>query len=67
MDPAQPLLQIKNLHFSHPQRVLWQDWSADLRAGVTLLRGGDGSGKTTLLRLLAGDLVPQQGAGAAGT
>ena len=62
MDPAQPLLQIKNLHFSHPQRVLWQDWSADLRAGVTLLRGGDGSGKTTLLRLLAGDLVPQQGA-----
>ena len=61
MRQKQPLLQIKNLHFSHPQHSLWQGWSADLNPGVTLLRGGDGSGKTTLLRLLAGDLAPQQG------
>ena len=61
MNQTPPLLQIKNLDFSHPQRTLWQGWSADLYPGVTLLRGGDGSGKTTLLRLLAGDLVPQQG------
>lgn len=61
MDQTQPLLQVRNLHFSHPHRVLWQDWSANLGAGVTLLRSGDGSGKTTLLRLLAGDLAPQQG------
>ncbi len=61
MDQTQPLLQVRNLYFSHPHRVLWQDWSASLGAGATLLRGGDGSGKTTLLRLLAGDLAPQQG------
>lgn len=61
MDQTAPLLHIDNLHFSHPQQALWQGWSADLYPGATLLRGGDGSGKTTLLRLLAGDLVPQQG------
>ena len=61
MQQTPPLLQISNLHFSHPQRGLWQGWSCALGAGATLLRGGDGSGKTTLLRLLAGDLVPQQG------
>ncbi len=57
----QPLLHIQSLYFSHPQRTLWQGWSADLYPGVTLLRGDDGSGKTTLLRLLAGDLAAQQG------
>ena len=61
MDSTPPLLQISDLHFSHPQRALWQGWNAHLAAGATLLRGGDGSGKTTLLRLLAGDLAPQQG------
>lgn len=61
MNQIPPLLQIDHLYFSYPQRVLWQDWSADLATGVTLIRGGDGSGKTTLLRLLGGDLAPQQG------
>ena len=62
MDQTTPVLQIKNLHFSHPQQALWQGWSADLYPCVTLLRGDAGSGKTTLLRLLAGDLAPQGGA-----
>lgn len=61
MDSTPPLLQISDLHFSHPQRSLWRGWNANLAAGATLLRGGDGSGKTTLLRLLAGDLARQQG------
>jgi len=35
--------------------------SADIRAGLTLVRGGDGRGKTTLLRLLAGEVEPVRG------
>ena len=55
------VLHIDQLHFSHPQRPLFQGWSAQIAAGVSLVRGGDGSGKTTLLRLLAGELAAQQG------
>lgn len=55
------VLQIDQLHFSHPQRPLFQGLSAQMAAGVSLVRGGDGSGKTTLLRLLAGELAAQQG------
>lgn len=61
MPQTPPLLQIRHLHFSHPQRPLWQGWSATVHAGATLLQGGEGSGKTTLLHLLAGALAPQQG------
>lgn len=62
--PATPttLVHIDNLHFSYPQRTLFQHWSADIPAGVGLVRGGDSSGKTTLLRLLAGELEAEQGA-----
>ena len=56
-----PFLCIDNLHFSHPQRPLFQGLSAHIPAGVSLICGGDGSGKTTLLRLLAGELVADQG------
>lgn len=55
------VLHIDHLHFSHPQRPLFQGLSAQMAAGVSLVRGGDGSGKTTLLRLLAGELAAQQG------
>lgn len=58
---ASPLLQIKNLHFSYPERVLFQGLSASISPGVTLLLGGDGAGKTSLLRLLAGELQPASG------
>lgn len=56
-----PFLCIDNLHFSHPQRPLFQGLSARIPAGVSLICGGDGSGKTTLLRLLAGELAADQG------
>lgn len=56
-----PLLEIKNLHFSYPERALFQGLSARISPGVTLVRGGDAAGKTTLLRLLAGELQPASG------
>ncbi len=62
------VLHIHQLHFSHPQRRLFQGLSAHIPAGVSLICGGDGSGKTTLLRLLTGELAAHQGdAALAGT
>ena len=61
LEPVAALVQIDDLHFSYPQRALFQHWSARIPAGAGLVCGGDGSGKTTLLRLLAGALAAQQG------
>ena len=55
------LLQACGLHFHHPGNLLFTDFSATVRAGVNLLKGGDGRGKSTLLRLLAGELLAQKG------
>ena len=54
-------LQVDGLCFAYPQRVLLHEFSACIKPGLTLVRGGDGSGKTTFLRLLAGDLPAQGG------
>lgn len=56
------ILRLKNLSFHHPERELFTQLSADIPAGVTLVRGGDGRGKTTLLRLVAGALAAHGGA-----
>lgn len=61
MDNTALVLQVHDLCFGYPQRTLFSHWSAHLRSGATLVRGGDSSGKTTLLRLLAGALPPEQG------
>jgi ABC-type multidrug transport system ATPase subunit len=55
------LLQVRDLCFSHPGRALFSHWSADVPAGVSLVRGDDGTGKSTLLRLLAGQLPVDTG------
>jgi len=55
------ILQAANLTFHYPERELFDNWSADIPAGVTLVRGGDGRGKSSLLRLLAGTLPAQAG------
>lgn len=55
------MLQARDLCFSHPGRALFSHWSADLPAGVTLVRGDDGAGKSTLLHLLAGQLPADAG------
>lgn len=60
--PHQPaLLQVRDLCFSHPGRALFRRWSADVPAGVSLVRGDDGTGKSTLLRLLAAQLPADAG------
>ncbi|WP_101049492.1 ABC transporter ATP-binding protein [Macromonas nakdongensis] len=43
------------------ERTLFQGWSAEVPAGITLVCGDEGTGKSTLLRLLAGVLRPQAG------
>ena len=56
--PARPeILRSQALNFAHDgEPALIREWSATLRAGVTLLHGDTGSGKSTLLRVLAGAL-----------
>jgi ABC-type multidrug transport system ATPase subunit len=54
-------LQIFDLHFSYPERVLFRSWSAQLPPGLTWIKGDEGTGKSTLLRVLAGRLAPQGG------
>ncbi len=55
------VLRLKDLRFHYPERELFTHLSADITAGVTLVRGGDGRGKTTLLRLVAGALAAHGG------
>lgn len=55
------ILQAINLTFHYPEQKLFSNWSAEIPAGITLVRGGDGRGKSSLLRLLAGDLPAQAG------
>ena len=60
--PSRPeILCLQALNFAHDgEPALVRDWSATLRAGVTLLHGDTGSGKSTLLRLMAG-VLPARG------
>lgn len=54
-------LQASGLHFAYAERKILENWTAELPAGVTLVRCDDSRGKTTLLRLLAGELRPLKG------
>ena len=56
--PTRPdILHVQALNFAYDgEPALVSDWSATIRAGVTLVHGDTGSGKSTLLRLLAGTL-----------
>ena len=56
--PTRPdILRVQALNFAYDgEPALVSDWSATIRAGVTLVHGDTGSGKSTLLRLLAGTL-----------
>ncbi|WP_044530210.1 ABC transporter ATP-binding protein [Herbaspirillum sp. B65] len=58
---AAALLLVSRLNFSYPGLDLFQDFSARVDAGVTLVRGGDGRGKTTLLNLLGGFMPARDG------
>jgi ABC-type multidrug transport system ATPase subunit len=56
------LLRAERLGFAHPGRVVLADLSFEVRAGLTLVRGGEGRGKSTLLELIAGARAPGTGA-----
>ena len=56
-----PQLQVANLSFAYPKRLMFDDWSCQLGPGITWLRGENGSGKTTLLKLLGGALDARGG------
>ncbi len=55
------VLQVRELSFSYPGRLVFNGWSGDFRPGITWVRGSNGSGKSTLLRLLGGALPAQAG------
>lgn len=56
------LVEIKNLTFSHGERLIYDDISLTIPTGkVTAIMGPSGIGKTTLLRLIGGQLQPNQG------
>ncbi|MGW8310753.1 MAG: ABC transporter ATP-binding protein [Thiogranum sp.] len=68
MDAAQPqndsdtLVRIRDLHFSHGTRVVFDGVDLDIARGkVTAIMGPSGTGKTTLLRLIGGQIDPDRG------
>ncbi|NIR28635.1 MAG: ATP-binding cassette domain-containing protein [Gammaproteobacteria bacterium] len=57
-----PVVTIRNLHFSHGARKVFDGVDIDIRRGwVTAIMGPSGTGKTTLLRLIGGQLRPDRG------
>ena len=56
-----PILQVKELSFRYETRGIFQQWSTQLGAGITWLKGKNGAGKTTLLKLLGCALHAQSG------
>jgi ABC-2 type transport system ATP-binding protein len=55
------MLHIESLDFEYATRPLFRQFSLQLGAGITWLRGDNGAGKTTLLKLAAGALQPHGG------
>lgn len=56
------MLDVINLEFDYPEKLLLQGVQFSLNAGCLLhLRGANGAGKTTLLKLIAGLLQPSAG------
>jgi phospholipid/cholesterol/gamma-HCH transport system ATP-binding protein len=58
----EPLVKIRNLHFSHANRPIFDGVDIDIPRGkVTAIMGPSGTGKTTLLKLIGGQLHPDSG------
>ncbi len=59
---AQPLVQIRNLHFAQGDKIIFDGVDMDIQAGrITAVMGPSGTGKTTLLKLIGGQLIPDSG------
>ncbi len=58
----EPLIEIRDLYFSHGSNHIFKGLSLDIRRGqVTGFMGPSGTGKTTLLKLIGGQLKPLEG------
>lgn len=56
------VVQIRDLHFSHGERVIFDGIDLDIApGGVTAIMGPSGTGKTTLLKIIGGQLRPLSG------
>ena len=56
------LIQIRDLHFSRGERVIFNGLSLDIpRGAITAIMGPSGTGKTTLLRIIGGQVRPDSG------
>ncbi|MEO7635941.1 MAG: ATP-binding cassette domain-containing protein, partial [Sphingomicrobium sp.] len=55
------LLQLSAIAKSYGRKTIFDDVSATIRPGLTLLTGPSGAGKSTLLRLLATAERPSRG------
>lgn len=59
---SEPLVEIRDLHFSRGSNYIFKGISLDIRRGqITSFMGPSGTGKTTLLKLIGGQLKPIQG------
>jgi phospholipid/cholesterol/gamma-HCH transport system ATP-binding protein len=57
-----PLITIRDLHFSRGSRTIFNGVDIDIPRGrVTAIMGPSGTGKTTLLKLIGGQLRPSRG------
>lgn len=58
----EPLVKIRDLHFYHGERAIFDGVDIDIPRGkVTAIMGPSGTGKTTLLKLIGGQLKPDSG------
>jgi phospholipid/cholesterol/gamma-HCH transport system ATP-binding protein len=59
---AEPLIEIKDLHFSYGEREVLKGINLSIPRGkVVAILGSSGCGKTTLMRLIGGQLLPASG------
>lgn len=60
--PTQPLIEIKDLHFSYGDREVLKGINLSIQHGtIVAILGSSGCGKTTLMRLIGGQLKPTRG------
>jgi phospholipid/cholesterol/gamma-HCH transport system ATP-binding protein len=56
------VVQIRDLHFSHGEHMIFDGIDLDIApGGITAIMGPSGTGKTTLLKLIGGQLCPASG------